>query len=162
MGFEDLKKIVDYSYKERSQKEDEAVERIWRGFRNDVERLTSHVYCEFRKVLDEIGPVSGIDPDHKGYDSEDERPLATITGFKVSYKSESGEFKIKIIQFKNEKGEDMIHKSAGKYWCDECPHNYLDPITGVFDSDLDQRIIDFKTKYNIFLIKNPSNSCDHK
>lgn len=140
--FEFLKSNIRDSYYRRT----EDTKKIWKGFDNEVKKLTDIVKKEFGEILKEIGPV--VTPWWEEY-SKGER--AKVVDYTVSYDPERDKFSVKINKIRAIKG----------IFNTECPHVFLEPITG-FDYELDPRIKNFKEKYNLSYIQNPDNVCEHK
>ena len=112
-----------------------------------IEELTSYVGEEFRKVLDEIGPVKTdcVYGDEK----------ATVSKFNVDYNPQYNCFRIKINELKTTNMK-VIGDINGY-----CPHDFIEPLTGTLQ-DAHPKIKAFMKKYHVELIDEPSNDCEHK
>jgi hypothetical protein len=114
----------------------------------EADELTKIIEQEFRKVLNDIGPLKHSSP----YADES---TAEVQEFSVTYSPGDCDFEIKIDLLKNSEG-----KLCGQGNYKICPHNYMDKLTGIMH-DVDPRIEDFMVKYNVWIIDYPDNSCDH-
>ncbi len=151
MDFEEMFVKTNESYLIRKRKYEESEKIIWENFDKEVKELTDIVHKDFRKVLDDIGPVIA-----KWACATTSKRGANILEFKVNYLPHYKKFIIEIEKIKNLEGH-VIGGENNK----DCPHIYLEPITGM-GNDLDPRIEDFKERYYIRLIGNPRNNCEHK
>jgi len=131
---------VNQSYFNRKEKQ------VWKGYNKEVRELTDIVGREFQKVLDEIEPVVSLWIERYNKNTA----KAIVKRFNIGYNPEQEKFTIKIHEIKTTDGEPI-----------ESPHSFLGLITG-FDDGLHPKIKEFKEKYNVDDIRNPSNNCEHK
>jgi hypothetical protein len=145
MVLEDQMQAVLDSYKKRVGEGEQALSKIWNGYGFEEDKLTDQVSAAFRKVLDEIGPVIS----RFVYENNLNLERATVEEYSVEYKPARNEFKIKI---------DKINLCISP---EDCPHIYLEPITG-FGDELHPRIKEFMKEYHVYFISNPENDCHHQ
>lgn len=147
MKLEEHMQVVTDSFHQRQKKQEKALKQIWKGFDKEKKKLTDIVSYEFRKILEEIGPIK--------HSSKYCDETARVIEYGVSYNAQWNNFQIKIKKIKTSRG-----KIIGDY--NECPHGFLDPeITGP-PGIPDPRIKEFMKNYHIEVIIEPDNNCEHK
>lgn len=124
---------VDLSYKKRFEEQN----KIWKGFNEEVAKLTGIVSSEFNRVLNEIQLSRKI--------SDKERKVK-INDFDVEYRVQFKYFIVKI----NDWGVNVDGKPhsdrEGHYRY--CAYSYLKPVIG-FDDELNSNIAEFKRDFNV-------------
>ncbi len=158
MEFLKRKAEVDRSYLDRNEKEEE----VWRGFSEEARILEEKVGYEFRRVLQEIGPVP-VDEHVKSYmpDAKSPEVLDWNVEYHPIFKGHSyiSKFSIEITRARLQNGEIMDNEVPASYG--NCPHMSLSYVCGGND-EVHPKIEEFKQDFGVIHISYPHNSCEHK
>ncbi|MFA5174407.1 MAG: hypothetical protein WC438_04465 [Candidatus Pacearchaeota archaeon] len=144
----DLKKKIEQVNASYQRREKEA-RKIWRGYDNEVSKLTGIVAKEFRRVLDEIDL----------HDSASRK--IEIPKFNVNYIYEEKCFDVEIREWGVNVDGTLISDRNNPHY-QYCAYEYLKQIKGAQD-EINPKIIQFQKDFNVgYIFYDCQCGSDHK